>query len=412
VKLMTWRRRMGRRVSRIGSTGVVCVLLAGCGASGGAVPAAPTAAPAAAGGAAYKLALISEITGLGSSLGVPSQAGAKAAAAAINAVGGVKGHQLEITVYDGQSTPTTAQAATVQAIGDKPDVITGFLTSGDVAATAASLNGSGIPYLGINYTTTATDANPNWFTLSASSYQVAAGIVNGLKGQFGGSLKGKVIAVEAVTQPTADLSIAELTAQLQAEGASLGPVIRDPLTMTSWTSQATNVMDSHADAFVVFQSAPNVATVVKALGAAGFKGPMVSSDASNSDSLLSQVNLPNFYAVREGGNSTQGTDLYQLGITAGGSPSAIPETQYAPEFAAVYTIAKALQGCDFPCTASAFSAQVKQISDYTPPNNSLLGPIDFTKGNAGLTAAQLFGWDPAGNKSGPQGSPVSLKKPS
>ena len=78
----------------------------------------------------------------------------------------------------------------------------------------------------------------------------------------------------------------------------MGPVIRDPLTFSSWSSQAANVASAHVDGFIVNHAESATAIIAKALGVAGVKAPIVSTEGASSDTLFQAVGAANFYAVR------------------------------------------------------------------------------------------------------------------
>src|SRR5205823_3361376 len=125
-----------------------------------------------------------------------------------------------------------------------------------------------------------------FFSTSPLASGVGGGVANGLKSLFGGSLSGKKVAFEGLVSPAVDGNLAGTKTAVEAAGGTMGQVVRDPITFSSWSSQAANVVGSKADAVVVNNTDPNTATVAKALLVAGFTGPIISTEGANSDGLL------------------------------------------------------------------------------------------------------------------------------
>ena len=388
---------------------VSAAAIAGCASSGGGSSAGGGTSSSASGKGAYNIAVISDLTGGDSAYGAASVGGAQAAAKAINAAGGVNGHKLALQVYDAQSDTAPAIAAVRQAASAHPAVITGFIGSAESAATEPIIAAAQIPVLSETYPSTQTNADSSWFALSPSPDQVATGLVNGLKAVLGGSLQGKKIAFAGLVSPAVDTNLAALKTQVAAAGGAITTTIRDPITFSSWTSQAANVVSAHVDAIAIIQVEANVVTIGQALGVAGFKSPIVVSEASSSDETLSEVNLPNMYGVREGGDALPGSALYEAGVSAGVSATAIANSEFPKAYASMYTIADILGKCGYPCSADQFAAQAKDVTSFDPPNGALLGPVDLSDGQNGFTAAALFQWNAAEKKSLMKGAAFSLR---
>ncbi|HLY81753.1 MAG TPA: ABC transporter substrate-binding protein [Acidimicrobiales bacterium] len=399
--------------------GAVALLAASCSSSAKSstssttakVAASPTTA-AVATGAPYNIAFIGDLTGGNGQNGQPTIAAAEGAAYQINNHGGVNGHPLKISVVqDSQSTVAGAETAARTGLGSSVTFATGGMGGSQVAATASIFTAAGIPYIGTSYPVDALINQPTWFTLAPTGSQVAAGAVNGIKALLGGSLTGKTIGFEGLAVPTVDNNLAAIKALVEKNGGKMGPVIRDPLTFSSWSSQAANVASAHVDGFIVNHAESATAIIAKALGVAGVKGPIVSTEGASSDTLFQSISAANFYAVRETSESATapGTAPAQAASAAGNGSASPLNPYFGREWGVIYVAAAALAKCGFPCSPSGFATSLEGLGDFTAPNDVYLGPINFSsKNHAGLTTAQVYSWSVADSKAVPSGSPFPL----
>lgn len=409
------RRRVG--VQAISVVAALTLVVTACGSSkssstpttaGGPTTAASSSGSGPATGSPVKIGDVEDITGGDSSNGGGSHAGVLTAVKLINAAGGINGHVLDVTTYDAASEPTQAEAVIREAESAGPAAITGYIGSAESSAAGGIISAGDIPWVSGDYQTSETNSLPFWFMDSPTGAGVAAGAVNGLKSLLGGSLTGKKIAFEGIISPAVDANLAAIKSAVEADGGTVGPIIRDPLVITSWASQAANVMAAKPDAVIINHTEPMSALVAKALGVAGFTGPIITTEGASSDTMLSSVNQPNFYAVRETTEPLPGSALYQAAIAAGQSPTNIATTDFDKGFAAVYVIADTLKACGTPCSTSKFDSTLKGLGSITIPDHAMAGPLDFTNGQSGLTAAQVWTWDPTTNMSVAKGPILNI----
>jgi branched-chain amino acid transport system substrate-binding protein len=379
-------------------------------ASGSAGSAA--GATAAASGSPYTVSFVGDLTGGNAENGQPELAGSEAAVYQINHDGGINGHPLKITsVQDSQSTSTGAETAVRTALGTQTTLTTGAMSGTEVAATASVYNAAGIPSIGVSYPVSALINSPNWFTLAPTGPQVAAGAVNGLKGLLGGSLTGKTIGFEGLQTPTVDNNLAAIKSLVEADGGKMGPILRDPLTFTSWTSQAAQVAGAHVDGFIINHDETSTAIVAKALITAGVKAPIVATEGASSDTLFKTVAASNFYAVREASESAvaPGTVPANDAKAAGYGSASTLDPYFARQWGVMYAVANALKKCGYPCSASSLESALTTMGSYAVPDNVFLGPVDFTSSqHAGLTTAQIYAWNPSQGVGVPSGQPFSV----
>ncbi len=381
------------------------------GSTGGSATSAP-AGGSTASGSPYTMSFVGDLTGGNSENGQPELAAAEAAVYQINHDGGVNGHPLKITsVQDSQSTTTGAQSSVRTALGSTTTFTTGAMGGSQVAATASVYNSAGIPFIGVSYPVSALINSKNWFTLAPTGPQVAAGAVNGIKGLLGGSLAGKTIGFEGLAVPTVDNNLAAIKSLVQADGGKMGPIIRDPLTFTAWSSQAAQVANAHVSGFIINHDETSTAIVAKALVTAGVNVPIVSTEGASSDTLFKTVAAKNFYAVREASESAvaPGTVPANDAKAAGYGSASTLDPYFARQWGVIYAVANALKSCSFPCSASGLESALTSMGSYTVPDNVYLGPVTFTSSqHAGLTAAQIYSWDASKSMGVPTGQVFSL----
>jgi len=407
-----------RRGAKVTVAGVALTVMAGaCSnsshslSSSSSRSSSPTSAGVAT-GAPYNIAFIGDLTGGNGQNGQPTIAAAEGAVYQINHSGGVNGHALKISsVQDAQSTTGGAETAARTGVGNSVTFSTGGLGGSAVSATASIFTSAAIPYIGTSYPVAALINQPFWFTLAPTGPQVAAGAVNGIKSLLGGSLTGKTIGFEGLAVPTVDNNLAAIKALVTQDGGKMGPIIRDPLTFSSWSSQAANVASAHVHGFIINHAESSTALIAKALGVAGVTVPIVSTEGASSDTLFQSVNASNFYAVREANSASAGPGSVpaQAASAAGYASASTLNPYFAREWGVIYAAAAALGKCGFPCSPSGFDSALTSLGSFTVPNDVYLGPVNFTISNhAGLTTAQLYSWSSAKSKAIPAGSPVPL----
>jgi ABC-type branched-subunit amino acid transport system substrate-binding protein len=355
---------------------------------------------------------VGDLTGGNSQNGQPSLAAAQGAVWQINQGGGVNGHPLKITtVQDAQSTATGAEAAVRTALGSKTNMTTGGMGGSSVAATASVFNSAGLPSISVSYPIASLVNSPDWFTLAPTGSQVAAGAVNGLKGILGGSLTGKTVGFEGLNVPTVDNNLAAIKKLVQQDGGKMGPIIRDPLVFTSWSSQAAQVAAAHVDGFIINHDESSTAIVAKALITAGVKAPIVSTEGASSDTLFQTVNASNFYAVRETSSASvaAGTVPAKAAKSAGYGSASTLNPYFGRMWGIIYVASDAFKKCGYPCSASSFASALTSLGPVQVPDSVYLGPVDFSSANhAGLTTAQIYTWNAGKGTAVPSGSTFSI----
>jgi ABC-type branched-subunit amino acid transport system substrate-binding protein len=377
--------------------GIAAVVLAVAACGGGASSGGGSKSP-------YTIAYVADLTGGNSANSLGGQAGFNTALKEINDSGGVSGHKLQVQTYDSQSDVNAFQAQLRQALGTNPMAISGQWLSGSNSAAVSIFNSANVAVVTAAYSVPGVDTIPYWLSTSPLGPGVGKGAVNGVKAVLGGSLSGKKVAFEGLNSPAVDANLAAIKSQVDADGGSMGMVVRDPISFSSWSSQASNMAASKPDAVVVNNTDGNNTTVVKALAVAGLTVPVVATEGANSDQMLAAVSSPNFYAVREHNEPAAGSKVYKDAISGGATVDQINQSYFGKMYAAAYIISNTLAKCGSPCDGTKFASTLTSLGKITIPNDVLLGPVDFSKGHAGLTTAQIWAWDTANKKSIPKGA--------
>jgi branched-chain amino acid transport system substrate-binding protein len=356
----------------------------------------------------YTIPFVGDLTGGDATNGLGGQAGFNTAVKEINDAGGINGHKISVQAFDSQSDPAAFSAQLRQALALNPTAMVTHQLSSETAAAVSIFQSANVPVVTPSYTITGVDTIPYWLSTSPLASGVGIGTANGLKVVLGGSLSGKKIAFEGLNSPAVDGNLAALKAQVEAGGGSMGMVIRDPVTFSSWSSQAANMAASRPDAVVLNNTDGNNATVVKALLVAGLSVPVLAAEGANSDAMLAAANSANFYTVREHIPPTPGSTLYKNATAAGATPDQIVQSYFAKDYAALWTIALTLTKCSDSCSTSKFVSTLHSLGRFTIPNDALAGPVDFSKSNAGLTTAKVWAWDPTNKKSVEKGAAFTI----
>lgn len=350
------------------------------------------------------LAALADLTGANASIGLPVQGGAQTAIKEINDAGGVNGAKLTLKSFDAQSSVSASGSVVRDAEASKPAAIIGEVVSSELAPAASVISAGGVPWVSANTPSAVTDNDEFWFTTTTGAAASGQTALGGMKALLGGSLSGKTIALQALSSPAADAIVDSVKTALTGAGATIGSITRDPLSINSWSSQAAKVVASHADAIVTTDNEPVTAIVAKALGVAGFKGPILSLSGASSDSLLSAVNLPNFYAMRETVAPTADSPMAKAASAVGQSAN-VNNPYFLKSYADVYVVAAVLKKCGNDCSLADFTSTLKGLGDITIPNGAMAGSLNFASSQCGLTASRVWGWD-AGSKASVTKSPV------
>jgi branched-chain amino acid transport system substrate-binding protein len=398
----TRRGRSRRRQLAVTAAVTVSVLMvaAGCssasssstaGSSSGST-AGSTAGSSSA--AAYKVGLISDLTGAGALLAAPYAQGAEAALDLVNSQGGVNGHKLDVITFDTQSDPTTAQAVNRQAIGDKPVALLEATGSSTLAAAFPLLQSADLPVLGTNAI-----GYPNYPWLYGASLtlsQLATSLANSAIAVLNGSVKGKKAALVGIESPATQGTFASITSIIKKDGGTVTSSQFVAPGSTSFASGAANVVSQKPNIVIIQDSAAGTILEAKAIAQAGFTGPIVVNYGGSDDGTLTTLGNPNVLGVRPYVYATPGSQLYGYAKKFGQAQNVTNEGFVRGWLMAEMLIA-GLGKCSGTCNTAALESALNGLGSFTVPGNFLqFGDLYLSASvHHPLTAIALYRYSPS-----------------
>jgi branched-chain amino acid transport system substrate-binding protein len=230
-----------------------------------------------------KIGALFAITGQASFLGEPERNTAQMVVDEINKAGGVKGHMLELVVYDTQGDATKAvQAATRLIKEDKVVAIIGPSTTGDTMAVIPIIEKAQIPLISCAAGIKITEPVKKWVFKTAQNDSLAvARIYEYLKKQ-----KTKRIAILTVSDSFGSSG----REQLKAQAAGFGIQIVNDDTYgpkdTDMTPQLTKIRGSQAQALICWGTNPGPAVIARNAKQLGLKLPLYMSHGVSSKKFI------------------------------------------------------------------------------------------------------------------------------
>jgi ABC-type branched-subunit amino acid transport system substrate-binding protein len=231
-------------------------------------------------GPAIKLGIIAEGSGVGAQLANVS-AGAKAAARAINAAGGLKGRPIEIVTCDTHNNPNDAAACARTLVSDGVVALVGSAT--EYGANALPLlTQSHIASLGQIAVTSADLTNKLGFPLAPVGIDVAAGSPDVLARN--GAHKISLARVDV----SGTAGLAQLTALgLAPHGLTLQGNIAVPANAADMSSYVASASGKGQDGIALILQPTDLVKFVRAAKSAGYKGKF-GTGASGVQQLINQ----------------------------------------------------------------------------------------------------------------------------
>jgi branched-chain amino acid transport system substrate-binding protein len=339
-----------------------------------------------------KIGVSGPMTGANASFGKQFWEGAQAAAAAINAKGGVNGEKIALTQYDDACEPKQAVAVANKAAADKMVGIVGHFCSSSTIPASEVYDEAGI----IAITPASTNPNVTERGLSAMFRMCGRddqqGIVAG--DYIVDVLKGKKVAV-INDKDTYGKGLADATAkQLTARGVK--PVLEEGLTRgeKDFSALVTKIRGTGADVVYFGGLHPEAGPLVRQMREQGLKDvKFVSDDGVVTDELV----------------TTAGGAQYVDGVymTFGADPRLLPDSKavveefrkkgYEPEgytlysYASVQTMAAAFAGAKSTKGEDA----AKWLKAH--PVETVMGKKEFTtKGDLKVSDYVVYQWDKDG----------------
>lgn len=223
-----------------------------------------------------KIGAIFDISGPGSSLGIPARDSAKLWEKQINDQGGILGRPVEVKIYDNESDETKSLLYFKKLVEeDKVVAVAGASQSGTSIAMIPSANQAKIPLVSaaasIQIITPVADRQ--WVFKTAQNDSVVAGkIVTYLK-----SKNFKKIAFLSMNNAYGDSGQKEFGAVAEKAGLKIVANEKFGATDVDFTPQLSKVKKSGADVMVIWAIPPSASLVTKQAADLGIKTPIVHS---------------------------------------------------------------------------------------------------------------------------------------
>jgi ABC-type branched-subunit amino acid transport system substrate-binding protein len=229
-----------------------------------------------------------------------AEAGAKAAAAAINRRGGIRGRQLEILVCNQQSNANTAAACARRAVEEKVAAVVGESHNLN-AFTLPILAAAGIPSIGLQPFATVVDwSNPYSFPLHSGSLGNTMGLVWGFK-----ALGAKRVALVPQETATALAQAKLLRNTLKAARLQYAGVIPLPTGISDYSPYVQRLREMNADTVIMVAGMPSSLPFIRTAASVGIRPhwghnagtvgePEAETFGSLAEGMLLGSNLPSF----------------------------------------------------------------------------------------------------------------------
>lgn len=214
------------------------------------------------------------VTGPASFLGEPERNTLEMLVKDANAKGGIKGHKLELIVYDTQGDATKAvQLATKLIKNDKVSVIIGPSTTGETMAVIPVAEKEKIPLISCAAGIKITDPVKRYvFKTPANDHIAAEKIFN-----FMAAKKQKSVALLTVTDGFGSSGREQLKDMAKKKGITVAADETYGPKDTDMTAQLTKIKGSKADAIICWGTNPGPAIVTRNVKQLGIKIPLYQS---------------------------------------------------------------------------------------------------------------------------------------
>ncbi len=233
--------------------------------------------------APIKIGALFAVTGPAAFLGEPERNTAQMVVEEINKAGGVKGHKIELIVYDTTGDATKAvQLANKLIKNDKVVAIIGPSTTGETMAVIPVVEKEQIPLISCSAGSKITEPVKKWVFKTAQNDALAVGRI------FDQLRKQKLTKVAILT--VSDGFGSSGREQLKAQAAKYGITIvfddtygpRD----TDMTAQLTKIRNSPAQVIICWGTNPGPAVIAKNARQLGVKTPLYMSHGVSSKKFI------------------------------------------------------------------------------------------------------------------------------
>ncbi|WP_329410456.1 ABC transporter substrate-binding protein [Nocardia vinacea] len=298
--------------------------------------------------------------------------GAKAAAASINASGGVEGKQIEIVSCNDQSNPNQASQCAQTAVAEQVSAVTGYFLFGPQIFDATKA--AGIPVLDSRPVSPTAGTSPNSFPMNAGNFSIYPGIARRLveKGN-------KNIVVVPVNNAAGNFN-GKLAAQgVEAAGGTVVRTVNTPVGAPDYSPYVHQALEEGNTEAIIYVGTPeDFPKFVLAAKQAGFSGHI--------GATIGHVPPEIAKAIADSGITIFASSAYylppapQAGLFASDmakyEPASSVDVFSAGTWAAVNAVANALKGK--PATDSK-SLMAALSSSSALDVGAIMPKVDFTK---------------------------------
>ncbi|WP_165818466.1 ABC transporter substrate-binding protein [Frankia canadensis] len=292
----------------------------------------------------------------------------KAAAAAVNAKGGISGKQIEIKVCNENNNPNDATKCARQAVSDHSVAVVGsFSTSG--SQVTSILAKAGIPLVGFGAITPGDYACATCYNFDAGSTLAFAGLPGALRSQG-----AKTVTTVTLDLASAAANVSAVEHAAQSAGLQTTSAVKVGLTSTDLAPAVQAVEQSKADAAVSVVPAELTAAFLKA--AAQAKAPFtVGAVDGQINSVLSQIRgtqddhllvvsaYPPIDAVATYPGLAQFTTELQAQAKTGDKDAATRDSSSVRAWLAVHVVAQVAAGITGDITSTSLNDALKTAKD-------------------------------------------------
>ncbi|MBT0666396.1 ABC transporter substrate-binding protein [Geobacter pelophilus] len=221
-----------------------------------------------------RIGALFSVTGPASFLGEPERNTLEMLVKDANAKGGIKGHKLELVVYDTQGDATKAvQLATKLIKNDKVSVIVGPSTTGETMAVIPVAEKEKVPLISCAAGIKITDPVKKYvFKTPANDHLAAEKIFN-----YMAAKKQKSVALLTVTDGFGSSGREQLKDMAKKKGITIAADETYGPKDTDMTAQLTKIKGSKADAIICWGTNPGPAIVTRNVKQLGIKIPLYQS---------------------------------------------------------------------------------------------------------------------------------------
>jgi branched-chain amino acid transport system substrate-binding protein len=397
-----------RRILGVVIASGLALAASACSSSGGT----STASQAASKQAPYTVAMIGDMSGPYASIVSHGIGGFETAIDAVNAAGGVNGRKIVVgSPLDAQSTASGAETAFRQAVGKAPDAIFMTTASTEIADTAPVAQGAGITLLAVaNDDGQAVPPKPYYYSTTLSSAAAGQAYANAIKQNLG-TLKGKNVAI-IVDDSVSTIEYGQkLQALVQAGGGRISNFIKNDPVVSSFTTQAGQVMQNPPDAIMLNDSPTNTVVEVTALKAAGYKGPIFGGTAADDDATLQKTAElgADYLGPRELNTPVEGDAAWNAAVKYGHEADASDGIYFSKGYVLGYAFVAGLKKCGDSCDAKSLPAAMASVTNISAPGNIPFGEVGFSSSShVAEKSIEFFKFDTAQHKVVADGGLISV----